>query len=137
MIETLGEGFHSEDLTGHLRKLDPNKSGSLDHFSFVRWYLDKEVSLDSADESERLVGWDCKSRLMYLQWEFFWRLIHWSGNRISKSYLWRRFHVCSLWDKEEVWQNSFIRPGINLVAIGELLVRKRLSNHWKFMKNKR
>ena len=42
----LGEGFHSEYLAGHLRKLDPNKSGSLDHFAFVRLHMDKEVSLD-------------------------------------------------------------------------------------------
>ena len=35
-IETLGEVFHSEDLAGHLQKLDPNKSGSLNRFAFVR-----------------------------------------------------------------------------------------------------
>ena len=56
-IKTLGEVFHSEDLAGRLRKVDPNESGSLDHFAFVRWYVDKEVSLDSAEEVERLVGW--------------------------------------------------------------------------------
>ena len=39
-------------------KVDPNKSGILDHFSFVRWYVDEEVSLDYAEEAERLVGWD-------------------------------------------------------------------------------
>ena len=34
-IETLVEGFHSEDLAVHLRKLDPNESGILDSFAFV------------------------------------------------------------------------------------------------------
>ena len=58
LIETLVEGFHSEELAGHLRKLDPNESGSLDRFAFVRWYVDEEVSLDSAKEAELLVGWD-------------------------------------------------------------------------------
>ena len=43
----LGEGFNSEDLAGHLRKVDPNESGSLERFYFVRWYVDEEVSLDS------------------------------------------------------------------------------------------
>ena len=46
-IETLGGGFHSEDLASHLHKVDPNESGSLDYFAFVRWYVKKEVSLDS------------------------------------------------------------------------------------------
>ena len=36
LIEKIGEGFHSDDLAGHLRKIDPNESGSLDRFSFVR-----------------------------------------------------------------------------------------------------
>ena len=63
----LGEGFYSEDLAGHLQKLDPNKSGSVYRFSFERWYVDKEVSLDYVEESERLVGCVCKSILMYLQ----------------------------------------------------------------------
>ena len=40
LIETLGEYFHSEDLVGHLQKLDPNESGRLEHFSFVRWYVE-------------------------------------------------------------------------------------------------
>ena len=35
-LETLGEGFHSDYLTGHLRKVDSNESGSLDRFAFVR-----------------------------------------------------------------------------------------------------
>ena len=34
LIETLGEGFHSEELTDHLRKVDPIESGSMDHFLF-------------------------------------------------------------------------------------------------------
>ena len=67
MIETLGGGFHSEELVGHLRKLDPNESGSLDHFAFVRWYVYKEVSMDYTEESERLLGWVCKVSLMDLQ----------------------------------------------------------------------
>ena len=71
MIETIGGGFHSKDLAGHLRKLDPNESGGLDRFSFVRWYVDEEVSLDSADEAEHLVGWGCKVSLMDLQLEIF------------------------------------------------------------------
>ena len=51
LIESLGEGFHSEEMTGHLRKVDPNESGSLNRFSFVRWYVDEEVSLDSTEEA--------------------------------------------------------------------------------------
>ena len=38
-------------------KVDPNESVSLDRFAFLRWYVDKEVSLDSTEEAERLVGW--------------------------------------------------------------------------------
>ena len=67
MIKTLGGGGHSEDLAGHLRKVDPNESDSLDRFSFVRWYVDKEVSLESVEEAERLVGWDCRVSLLDLQ----------------------------------------------------------------------
>ena len=69
LIETLGRGFHSEELAGHLQKLYPNESGSLDHFAFVRWYLDEEVSLDCAEEAECLVGWACKVSLVDLQRE--------------------------------------------------------------------
>ena len=50
-----------------LNKVYPHESGSLDRFAFVRWYVDKEVSLDSTEEAERLVGWYCKVRLMDLQ----------------------------------------------------------------------
>ena len=48
----------------HLQKVDPNESGSLDRFSFVRWYMEEEVSLESAEEAERLAGWGCKFSLM-------------------------------------------------------------------------
>ena len=51
LIGTLGKGFHSEYLTGHLWKLDPNESGSLDRFVFVSWYVEEEVSLESADKT--------------------------------------------------------------------------------------
>ena len=58
MIEIIGVGFHGEDLAAQLRKVDPNGSGSLDHFSFVICYaelfegpdvnkLEEEVSLES------------------------------------------------------------------------------------------
>ena len=57
LIETRGEGFYSEKVTGHLRKLDPNESCSLERFAFVRWYVDDEVSMDSVEEAERFVGW--------------------------------------------------------------------------------
>ena len=67
LIETLGEGFHSEELTSHIWKVDPNERSSLDRFPFVRWYLDKEVSLDSAEEAECLVSWACNVILMDIQ----------------------------------------------------------------------
>ena len=67
LIEILREVFHSEDITSHLRKLDPNESGSFDCFAFVRWYVDKEVSLGSTEEAEHLVGGGCKVRLIDLQ----------------------------------------------------------------------
>ena len=51
LIETLWEGFQREELTGNLQKLYPNKSGSLDRFAFVRWYVDEKISLDSAEEA--------------------------------------------------------------------------------------
>ena len=40
MIDTIGEGFHGEELAGHLRKVDLNESGSLGRFSFGWWYVD-------------------------------------------------------------------------------------------------
>ena len=66
-IETLGEGFYSEYLEVHLHKVGPNESGSLDRFTFVRWYVDGEVSLDSAEEAELWLGWDCNVRKPDLQ----------------------------------------------------------------------
>ena len=42
-IETIGEDFHSEELAGHMHKVDPNESGILDRFVFLRWYVDEEV----------------------------------------------------------------------------------------------
>ena len=74
MIKTLGDGGHSEDLEGHLQKVDPNESGSLERFAFVRWYVDKEVSLDSAEEAERLVGWYWKVSLLNIQWEIYLKI---------------------------------------------------------------
>ena len=47
LIEIIGVGFHGEDLTDQLRKVDQNESGSLDRFAFVRWYVDVEVSMVS------------------------------------------------------------------------------------------
>ena len=40
LIEIIGVGFHGEYLTGQLRKVNPNESGSVDRFAFVRWYVD-------------------------------------------------------------------------------------------------
>ena len=74
LIETFGKGFHSEELAGHLRKVDPNESGNLERFLFVRWYGDKEVSLDSVEEAESLLVWDCKVTLMDLQREIFFNI---------------------------------------------------------------
>ena len=59
---------------GHLRKLYPNESGSWDRFDFVRWYVDKDVSLESAEEVEYLVGWGYKVSMMDLQREIFLRI---------------------------------------------------------------
>ena len=56
LIERLGKCFHSEELLGHLRKVYPNESVSLYRFTFLRRCVDNEISLDSAEESERLVG---------------------------------------------------------------------------------
>ena len=52
-------GFHSEDLVGHMQKVDPKQISGLDRFDFVRWYVDKEV--------ERLVSWGCKVNLIDVQ----------------------------------------------------------------------
>ena len=40
LIEIIGVGLHCEDLSGRLRKVDPDESGSLDHFSFVMCYVE-------------------------------------------------------------------------------------------------
>ena len=40
-------------------------------FSFLRWYVENEVSLDFAEESERFLVWGYKVSLMNLQWEIF------------------------------------------------------------------
>ena len=37
MIVAHGEGFHSAELAGHLQKLYPNESGSLDRLPFMSW----------------------------------------------------------------------------------------------------
>ena len=57
LIQTLGGGGVSEDLVGCLRKVDPNRCGSLDLFEFVRWYVDEEVSLEYTEEAECFVDW--------------------------------------------------------------------------------
>ena len=64
LIETLGDGFHSEDLAGHIQKVDPNKSGGLYRLPFVRYYVDWEISLYYTEEGKCLVGWAYKVRLM-------------------------------------------------------------------------
>ena len=74
LIEKLGESFHSEDLAGHMWNVDPNESVSLDRFPFVRWYANDEVSLDSAEEAESLVGWACKVTLMDIQRKIFLKI---------------------------------------------------------------
>ena len=66
-LSKFGEDFHSEELTGHLRKVDPNESVGLDHFVFVIWCLYEEVYLESAEEAEFLVVWVYKASLMDLQ----------------------------------------------------------------------
>ena len=68
LIETLGGGgVHSEELAVHMWKLYPTESDSLDRFAFVRWYVNKEVSLNSAEEGKRLVGWGCKVSMINIQ----------------------------------------------------------------------
>ena len=58
-----GGGVHGEELTGQLRKVDPNEGGSLDHFPFLGWYVDlvevpdgdkleDEVSMDPTEDAE-------------------------------------------------------------------------------------
>ena len=40
MIVSLYPRLHGKDLAGQLRKVDPNESGSLEHFSFVMCYVE-------------------------------------------------------------------------------------------------
>ena len=56
-------------MAGRLRKLEPNESGSLESFAFVICYVDKEVSMESAEEEEQLVGCVFKVSLMDIQRE--------------------------------------------------------------------
>ena len=35
-IQTREEGFHSEELVGNMRKLDPDESGNLERFAYLR-----------------------------------------------------------------------------------------------------
>ena len=118
-ILTPGDGLNSEELVVHLTELDPNKSGSWDRFDFLRWYVEEEVFMDSAEEAESLVGWGYKVRLMDLHGVIFWRFIKWRGNKRSKDCLWRKAQVFSLRGKEKVQQHSFSRPGREWGAIGE------------------
>ena len=48
-------------------KVNPNESVSWDRFYFVRWYVDKEISLESAGEAGIFVQWGCNISLMDLQ----------------------------------------------------------------------
>ena len=134
-ILTPGKGFHSEELPGHLWKVDPNESGILEHFAFVRWNLDKEVSLDSVEEANLLVGWVWKVIPMDLQWAIFWMFIHWILNGSRKGYLRRRVQVFSLWGKEEVWHYSFIRTGRYWGVIGEQFLSDRGASDWMIAGN--
>ena len=43
-------------MAGQLRKLDPNESGGLDCFAFVRGYADDKVYLESAEKAEHFLG---------------------------------------------------------------------------------
>ena len=70
-IEILGEGFHNGELASQLQKLDPDESGSLESFAFVRWYMDEDVSLESVEEAEHLVAWGYNISLMDLQQAIF------------------------------------------------------------------
>ena len=73
-LKHLGRGVNGEYLAGHLRKVYPNESESLDCFASVRWYVDKKVSLDSVEEAQCLVGCYCKVILMGLQREIFLKI---------------------------------------------------------------
>ena len=45
----MGMVFIMKNWQGQLRKFDPNESVSLDPFTFVRWHVDEEVSMESID----------------------------------------------------------------------------------------
>ena len=45
----------------------PKQKFQFGQFVFVRWYVEKEVSLDSTEEEDILVGWGCKGSIMDLQ----------------------------------------------------------------------
>ena len=91
---------------------------------------------------------DARSAWWIFSDQYFWSFIHWRGNGIRKGYLWKRFHVCSLWGKEEVQYHRFSRPGSNWAAIREqylsdqgainralagnlLEIRSKVRNEWE------
>ena len=59
---------------------------------------------------------DTRPAWWILSEQYFWRFIHWRRHEIRKVYLWRRVQVCSLWGKEEVWNNILIIPGSAIVT---------------------
>ena len=63
----LREGFNIEELAGHMWKVNKNECDILDSFAFVRYYVDKKVSMYSTEELERLVGWCCNVTLVDIQ----------------------------------------------------------------------
>ena len=63
LIETLVEGFNSEDMAGHMRKVATNEIGSFDCFTFLKWYVGEEVSLDYVDlRDSHLRDWHLRDR---------------------------------------------------------------------------
>ena len=83
------------------------------------------------------MSWVYKVSLMDLQWESFWRFIHWRGNRRIKGYLWRRFQFYIIRGKEEFWCHSFSRPGIYWGASNQAInrdlweIRITVRNEWE------
>ena len=63
---------------------------------FLKWYVNKEVSLDSAEEAERLVGWACKVSLMNLQREIFLNIHVLKMEREQESLSLKECSSCSL-----------------------------------------
>ena len=80
----------------NLWKLYPNESGSLDRFAFVRWYVDEEVSLDSSEEAECLVGWGFQVRLMDLQGEIFLKVHSLNREHDQENLYFKEIQVCTL-----------------------------------------